>query len=291
MKINIHMNMKIPQKPTYFHVDTQEKKNEKWVWLDTLLKEQQGNVSCLYKNLKTGETYAFQPDLVHPSASVIKIFLMAYVFALEKEGKLGLTDQVPIDPAFLAESCGVLYYLKDVKFMSVRDLVELMIIVSDNAATNLLTSLVGMENLQRYLKDELHLSATKYRRMMMDFEAAARGLQNDTSAREVADLLEKIYKGELVSKDASARMLQILKEQQFDDLIPFYLNEFLPEHSIAHKSGGLEDVVHDAGIVDAGKEPFILCLFGSSLPDRVPFGRAMGEIAKRIYEMLNDKCS
>ena len=250
------------------------------------MRAREGCVSCFYKNLVTEETWSYQADAVHPSASVIKIFLMAYVYQLAEEKKLSLTDPVSVDRSVMAESSGVLWYLKDVKQMTVRDLVELMIIVSDNAATNLLTALVGMENLQKYLAEELHLTATKYRRMMMDFEAARRGMQNDTSVRETADLLEKIWKGELVSKQASAEMLQILKEQQFDDLIPFYLNEYLPEHSIAHKTGGLEGVVHDAAIVDAGKQPFILCLFGSSLPDRTPYIRDMGEIARRIYEMV-----
>ncbi len=263
-------------------------KNPRWQWLDNVMAAQEGNVSCVYRNLVTGEEYTWKPDTVHPSASVIKIYLMAFVFQLASEGRFRLTDQMDIDPAFLAESCGVLYYLKDVRRMSIRDLMELMIIVSDNAATNQLTSLVGMENLQKYLADSLGLKATRWRRLMMDFEAAARGLQNDTSAMETADFLEKIYRGELVSADASAMMLQILKEQQFDDLIPFYLNEFLPEHSIAHKTGGLEGVVHDASIVDAGKEPFILCLFGSGLKDRTPYQRAMGEIAKRIFEMLQE---
>lgn len=262
--------------------------SSRWLWLDELLSAQEGQVSCIYKNLVTGEAYTWNPDTVHPSASVIKIFLMAYVFQLAKNGKFNLTDQIEIDPAFLAESCGVLYYLKDIHRMSIRDLMELMIIVSDNAATNQLTALVGMENLQEYLAKELGLTATRWRRLMMDFEAAARGLQNDTSARETARILEMIYRGELVSKEASAAMLQILKEQQFDDLIPFYLNEILPEHSIAHKSGGLDHVVHDAAIVDAGKEPFLLCLFGSELEDRIPFTRAMGEISKKIYEIVQE---
>ena len=264
------------------------KNTEKWKWLDEILQSQAGCVSCVYKNLATGDTYTWNAEAVHPSASVIKIYLMAYIFQLEKEGKLSLQDQVAINPDVMAQSCGVLYYLKDVRQMSVRDLVELMIIVSDNAATNLLTDLVGMENLQRYLKDTLHLEATQYRRMMMDFEAARAGRQNDTSAAETAAFLEKIWRGELVSREASRQMLQILKEQQFDDLIPFYLSEILPEHSIAHKTGGLEGVVHDAAIVDAGKQPFILCLMGSALPDRTPFIRAMGEIAKNIYDDLQE---
>ena len=262
------------------------KKEGRFDWLDQIMKEQAGTVSCVYRNLVTGETYEYGKDTIHPSASVIKTFLMAYVFQLIEDGHLSARDQIPVRKEDMAESCGVLYYLKDVHALSVRDLTELMMIVSDNAATNVLISLVGMESLQQYLAEKLHLTATRFQRKMMDFEAAERGFQNFTSAGEVADLLEQIYRGQMVSEKASAAMLQILKEQQFDDLIPFYLNEFLPEYSIAHKSGGLDGVVHDAAIVDAGDEPFVLCLFGSSLPDRVPFHKAIGEIALRIYRML-----
>lgn len=259
---------------------------EKWKWLDDLLSGLEGSISCVYKNLVTGESYCYRENEVHPSASVIKIFLMAYVMQLACDGKLRLTDRIRLRREDMAESCGVLYYLKDVEEMSVRDLMELMIIVSDNAATNTLCSYVGMENLQRYLEQDLQLTATRYRRMMMDFEAARRGFQNNTSAAEVAAILEKIYRRELVSAKASELMLQVLKEQQFDDLIPACLNEFLPEHSIAHKSGGLDHVVHDAAIIDAGKEPFLLCFFGSSLEDRLPLSKAMGEAALRIYRSL-----
>lgn len=260
---------------------------ERWTWLDELLEEQPGQVSCICKNLVTGEEYGFQGDLVHPSASVIKTFLMAYVFALEKEGKLQLTRQIPIPAAGLAGSCGVLSYLKDVRTLSVRDLMELMMIVSDNAATNVLADLVGIDQLQAYISENLGCTATRFQRKMMDFQAAAAGRENYTCAAETARLLEAIYRGGLVSREASAKMLRILKNQQFDDLIPFYLNEFLPEHSIAHKSGGLDGVLHDAALIDAGKEPFVLCLFGSGLKDRTVFARAIGEIAGRIYGMFN----
>ena len=262
--------------------------SSRWKWLDDLLSQQQGKVSCVYRNLVTGESYVYAGDAVHPSASVIKTFLMAYVFQLIEDGKLTAAQQIPIRKEDMAISCGVLNYLKDVASLSVRDLTELMMIISDNAATNVLLSLVGMENMERYLKEDLKLKATSFQRRMMDLEAIAKGIQNYTSAEEVADLLEKIYRGEMVSKDASALMLQILKEQQFDDLIPAYLSEIIPEYSIAHKSGGLDGVVHDAGIVDYGKEPFILCLFGSELPSTKPFGNAIGEIALRIYQMLQE---
>ena len=258
-----------------------------WAWLDEEMAALPGKVSCYFRNLATGETYSFQEEEIHPSASVIKIYLMAYVQHLIGEGILSPLDPVPVNREGMAESSGVLYYLKDLREMSVRDLVELMIIVSDNSATNILLDLVGMENLQSYLRESLGLAATQFQRRMMDFDAVQRGCQNYTSAKETGEILEKIYRGTLVSPEASAEMLKVLKEQQFNDLIPFYLDEFIPEHSIAHKTGGLENVVHDAAIIDYGKAPFILCFFGSGTEVPV-LSRFMGEAAARIYRQVQE---
>ena len=142
--------------------------SSRWKWLDDLLSQQQGKVSCVYRNLVTGESYVYAGDAVHPSASVIKTFLMAYVFQLIEDGKLTAAQQIPIRKEDMAISCGVLNYLKDVASLSVRDLTELMMIISDNAATNVLLSLVGMENMERYLKEDLKLKATSFQRRMMD---------------------------------------------------------------------------------------------------------------------------
>lgn len=260
---------------------------ENWEWLEKELSGQPGHVSCLYKNLKTGEQYLFGEKTVHPSASVIKIYLMAYVFQLVKDGKLSLNDQVALQKDNVSSSSGVLHYLRDVESMSVRDLVELMIIVSDNTATNLLVELVGMDHLQNYIAKDLGLSDTKFQRKMMDFAAIRAGRQNYTTAADAAFLLEQIYRGELVSKEASAQMLEILKDQQFQDLIPAYLEDFIPERSIAHKTGGLERVVHDAAIVDYGKAPFILCFFGSDVTVS-EYSIFIGKMALRIYEQVQN---
>ena len=253
-----------------------------WGWLEELLRQQKGHVSCVFKSLKTGESYAFQEDFVHPSASVIKIFLMSFIYQLVEDGILTETQPVPVQSGFMAPSAGVLNYMRDVREMSVRDLVELMIIVSDNSATNILLELVGLPQMQEYLKS-CGYTATQFQRRMMDFEAAARGEQNYTSASETARILERIYLGKEVSPAASAKMLQTLRNQQAGDLIPWHLGEVLEEGQIAHKTGGLPGVVHDAAIVDGGKEPFILCMFGSET-DVPAFGRLIGDAALEIYQ-------
>ena len=260
---------------------------KKWEWLREGLSLQTGSVSCVFKNLVTGEMFTYRPEAVHPSASTIKIFLMSYIYQLIEDGRMKAEDPVSFDPKDLADSSGVLYYLRDVKALSVRDLIELMIIISDNSATNILLSLVGMENMQKYLKNTLGLENTKFQRYMMDFEAAEKGFQNYTTALDTAVMLEKIYRGEMVSKNACSEMMRTLKNQQFQDLIGGNLDDLVPEHNIASKSGGLSGVVHDTAVVDYGKEPFVLCMFGSET-NVAAYAQFIRESARRIYLQVQE---
>ena len=252
-----------------------------WLWLQRELENTKGNVSCYFCNQDTGETFSFQENYIHPSASVIKIFLMAYAHQLILEGKLKEDQFISIHPDDLADSAGVLAYLSDVRKLSLRDLLELMIIVSDNSATNVLIRLLGMENVNTYLQDQ-GFTATRVRRRMMDFEARKQGLENTTSAREAGEILERIYRGQMVSIERDAAMLRTLSHQQDDSLIPFYLEEYINEHQIAHKTGGLDGVVHDAALITGGGHPFILCFMGSQV-DVPSYSRKIADWAKRIF--------
>lgn len=256
-------------------------------WLKQAMEGQRGKVSCVVKTLRTGKSFAYEPDTVHSSASVIKIYLMACLYQQAKEGRIQLTDRIVFRPELIAPSAGVLSYLRDMQEMSVRDLMELMIIVSDNSATNILLALAGMVQVNGYLAG-LGLEHTRFRRRMMDLEALSRGQDNTTTAGETADMLERIYRGQIVSPEACGEMMRTLKNQQSDSLIPWHFDEILPEHSIAHKTGGLSGVVHDAAIIDGGKEPFVLCFFGSGV--EVPaYSRLMQDASLRIYKQINEE--
>ena len=253
----------------------------RWEWLREGLDRQPGQVSCWYRNLTTGETFAWQEETVHSSASIIKIYLMAFLFQKMAEGSLKPEQRIAFSTDQLAPSAGALSYLRDLRELSLRDLIELMIILSDNSATNILIDLAGMQEINQYLDRSLELKYTRLRRRMMDLEAAARGQDNTTSALETGLILERIRRGTLVSPEASREMLRILKNQQDDSLIPWFLGERWPEHTIAHKTGGLDGVVHDAAIIDIPSEPYILCFFGSqvSVPD---YGRFIQDAAREI---------
>ncbi len=148
--------------------------SNKWDWLKKDMAAIPGLTSCWYKNLVTGETFGWEEEEVHSSASTIKIFLMAYIFHKFEKGELRPEERIILRPEQIAPSAGVLSYLRDCRELSIRVLIELMIIVSDNAATNVLMDLAGVDALNAFLKEKLGLKQTRMRRHMMDLDAIAR---------------------------------------------------------------------------------------------------------------------
>jgi beta-lactamase class A len=160
------------------------------------------------------------------------------------------------------------------------DLVTLMIIVSDNTATNLLIDFLGPENINETLQI-LGSQNSRLNRRLFEPQLSRRGIQNYITAGDMGQLLEKIYKEEAISPEASRKMLHILSCQQLGGgKIPFYL------HSrgirVAHKTGEDDGITHDVGIVFA-KEPFVLCLCANDT-DVPGFERLMQDAARLLAQ-------
>lgn len=254
-----------------------------WDKLKAKLEQIPGSHSVVYKNMNSGEQFLYRAEEPHIAASVIKLFLMAAVFQGFQDGKFQKTDRILIRKENCVPSCGVLNYLQDEPAVYIRDLVELMIIVSDNTATNALFDLVGEAYLDEFIHHTLNMPNTSFRRKMFDSERAALGIENHVTAADVAELLEKIYRGTLISKEASKEMYQILTHQRLNGKIPFYLHALPKAPVIAHKTGEDSGITHDVGIVD-GEEPFILCFLGSCKTDVPEYERLMAETALKLYQ-------
>ena len=231
-----------------------------------------GDVGFYYKNLVTGETVTYQEDLPLIAASVIKLPMMVEAFRQFDAGELNPDELYIVQDIGKVPSCGVLTYLHDGLAVTIRDLVVLSIIVSDNTATNLLMDLLGIDSVNALL-DTLDMPTTRLRRKMFDREAASRGLQNTITAGEIGGLLEKLYWGNLISPVASGQMIQILKDQQLESKMPF---RFTDSIEIAHKTGEDTGTTHDVGIVYA-RNPFVIC-FCSNNVDTPAFERVMQDI-------------
>ncbi len=246
-------------------------------WIRPRLETLPGNISAVCKNLATGETFAYRPHALHDAASIIKLYVMAAMFQGFHDGDFRPSDRLPVRREDCMPSCGVLTYLDDGKEVSLRDLTELMIIVSDNTACNILLDFYTLPRIQSFIRERLELEETFCRRKLFDEEASARGVRNETSAGDAARLLEEIRLGRLISPEASAAMLTMLGHQRLNGKLPFRLHTLEDAPHIAHKTGEDDGTTHDCGIIEA-REPLLACLMGNET-DVPAFERAMGDIA------------
>ena len=250
------------------------------------------------ENLSTGERVAIDADSSYETFSVIKVPLMAAVLERVREGKLSLSDRVTLSAEQRRIPSGVLYTLDPGLTPTVRDLLTLMIIISDNEATDALGDLVGRDSVTDFMKriglpntmlrfsdldwdrrwlsqlDPSYRDASGDRTVQFPFakykdsavDEAFRKVIEETglffgrsTARETGRLFAMMAKGELVSSEASALMVSILKRQQVNNRFPRYLGA---DVDIAHKTGdGQPWVANDAGILWVKGTPIVLVVF------------------------------
>ncbi len=240
-----------------------------------------GKVGIYIKDLKTGITLGYNEDILFPSASLVKTPLMGVVYKAQQDGLLNLEDEITLRNKHKTWGSGILKKYKPGKKLKIRKIVELMIIESDNTATNMLTDLLGFDYINNTFKNDFCLSVTRINRKIMDLSARYKGIENYTTAKEMGLFLEKLYKGEIVSKPASQEMIEILKKQKISDRIPRFLPHSL---NIAHKTGFLRKVCHDTGIIFTPNGDFIICILTSDFKSSRIAKNFIGEVAYKTYK-------
>ncbi|MBP3648572.1 MAG: serine hydrolase [Clostridia bacterium] len=222
----------------------------------------------------TGEAYGYNADMPLEAASVIKVPIMVEAFRQKEAGMIDFDAPVTIRKEDKLPSCGALTYLHDGVTVTVGDLVTLMIILSDNTATNLMIDMLGIENINWTIK-RLGLKGTQLNRMLFRPELSRQGIQNYVSAVDMGKLLQGMLKGEIVSPEASARMLEILGAQRLNGKLPFYLHS--RDIRCAYKTGEDSGITHDVGVIFAEKT-CVVC-FLSNETDVPAAERAMQDVA------------
>lgn len=263
-------------------------------WIDQQIKkdckDQTTKYSILVKDLKTGQE-AYMNPMRYGSASLIKVYIMAEAFNLKNQGKLNFDEVVTIHKQDQF-AWGSLDKVADGTKVTVGQLIEQMIVVSDNTATNILIDKIGMENVNNFIK-KIGCNETVLGRHMLDSAAKKAGHDNYTSPRDMANILEKLYKGKCVDPKSDKKMLDILTKQQWNERIPANLPHDL---KIAHKTGELADALHDCGIVFGHQRDYILCIMTRDVPSEHPgyddnnalAYNDMALISKLIWNKIDD---
>ena len=247
--------------------------------LDELISDYDGNWSVYIKDLDRKEKITINNCSLY-SASLIKVFVMA--------GTYDNLEQVK-------QNAGKKFNITDPQVISAKvdELLYNMITVSDNESFNELVRLQtdsydfkkGAEKLNEYIKEEGYDNTTVQHTLHpSSSQKESLGGRNMTSAEDCGILLEKIYKGECVSREASGSMLDLLKNQEVTWKIP----EGLPDGIIsANKTGETDDQQHDIAIVYGEQTDYIICIMSEKISSEDTAVQNIRDISRIVYQYLN----
>jgi len=267
----------------------------------------QGELGLFAKRLGTGETIEWQADTRFPTASVIKLPIMVEAFEQISRGALSADAIVTVRASAKVGGSGVLGELHDGAEVTIRDLIRLMIVVSDNTATNLLLEHVGVANVNARMRayrlaNTILFRPTFGRKVEVSPELEREFGLGMSTPRDMGVLLEMIATGRAVNEPASKEMRAILEAQQDTRMIPRKLPFEAREIVVANKTGTDEEkladssgvkghVRADVGIVRSGEVTFVIAIFARRIKDRswMPDNAGLlagAEMSRLVFEVF-----
>lgn len=271
-----------------------------------------GVIGIGVKSLWNGATIFINPDRPFPTASVFKIPVLVELVLQAEEGRLRLDETVTVKEALKSPGSGVLKELTSEPTLSLADLAMLMIIISDNTATDILVDRVGTASINKRLASwgfkvtqvvmtcrellfdlagkpsgpftpEMRVKVEeilKARERAFTGRAYADTDNNVTTPREMIAFLEMLVTDGQLSSRVRAQALDFLRRQQIRDRLPFHLP---PGTVIAHKTGSVAGVRNDAGILFVPRGPVLLCAFTRDLEQDLDGTNAIAEVGRLVH--------
>ena len=262
--------------------------------LRAIIADSGAEVAVAFTTLDGRIEVSIEPDLRFHAASTMKVPVMIELYRQAAAArKLTLDEPLAIRNEFHSIVDGSTYTLSEGadsdkavyaavgKTLTLRQLCDAMITVSSNFAANLLIEPLGVDNI-RSTVTKLGADGMQVLRGVEDQKAFEKNLNNSTTARGLLVLFEKLGRGAAVSKKADAEMIAILKRQKFNDAIPAGLP---PGVAVAHKTGNITRIHHDAGIVYA-KRPYVLVVLVRGLQEQKDSAAVIAKISKAVYESV-----
>ena len=280
---------------TIFSCEEKNKYSSLEIKVRELLESQNGTFAIAFKNLEDGNEILINEDEIFHAASTMKTPVMIEVYRKKMIGEISLDDSIFVKNEFESivdkstfqlsefDDSDKNTYDKIGRYISLRELVFDMISISSNFATNLVIKYIGAENINNTMSD-IGAKNINVLRGVEDIKAFEKGLNNTTSARDLLVIYEKLANGKVLNRDLSNEMVEILKNQKYDDIIPKYLPK---EIEVAHKDGWINGVRHDSGIVflENGVS-YVLILLSKNLDNELEGADMLAKVSLEIYNHI-----
>lgn len=263
--------------------------------LESEIKGSGEEVGLAFKDLESGESLLIHADVMMHAASLMKVPVMIEVFRRAEQGQFQLDEKILVKNEFKSIVDGSLYSLTvtddsddDIyqyieKELSIRELVHRMITMSSNLATNILIELVDAQNVMRSL-EELGVYNMRVLRGVEDIKAYEKGLNNQTDALSMMQVMLSIVEGSACSEEDCEEMIEILSQQKFRAKIPAGIPDGI---RLANKTGSITRIDHDAAIVfPEGRRPYVLVVLTRGIENREDAERLIAGLSKIIFQRV-----
>jgi beta-lactamase class A len=260
---------------------------------------EEGTFGIWFQHLQEPDQFfAINEDTLFHAASTMKTPVMIELFRQAEAGEFDLSDSIEVENKFYSIVDGSEFQLtlnpdgddpferRVGEMATLYDLNHAMITYSSNLTTNLLIRLVGAEETTQTMRN-LGAENIQVLRGVEDLKAFDQGLSNRTTAKDLGIIYEHIANGTAVSAEMDSLMIEVLKDQYYQDVLP----EYLPDDVVAaNKTGFITGVRHDSGIFYLPDgQSYVLIFLSKNLPDE-DRGRDVGrEISLKIYNWLTDR--
>ena len=242
--------------------------------LQAMIAQYAGKVALFAHNLGTGQTVAIQADQPVPTASVIKLTILYEALEQIRAGKASWDEKLTLTKAEQVPGSGVLLFFDTPLTLTLKDALTMMIVISDNTATDLVIDRLGIQNIDRQIQAMGLKDTWLYKRIMLPATSPMPADQKEfglgkTTAREMASVLTRLvtcnlgpYSGPGTGKPVQPLCdvaMHMLGNQFYRDSLPRYLDS--TGLRIANKSGAVEHVRNDVGVVYANTGPIVMSEF------------------------------
>jgi beta-lactamase class A len=257
--------------------------------LKGIISKEKGVFGVAIYDFESDEHFLHQPDETFYAASIIKMPIMAAVFEQVLAGSLTLSEKMVVRAEDRVTGSGILQNLTPGMEMSIYDLIVLMIIESDNTATNMLIDRIGKKAVQQSMQ-EWGLSNSQFHHNLQIIPAKRDDGLNTITARDMTHLMKLIAEGKVVSWNACRSMVKIMKQQKFNDGLPSLLPASngplgaIPSWEMAHKTGYVPGSEHDVGLLYLPGQTFAVSVLGKDIKDRKDAKRVMENIGYTLYQ-------
>jgi beta-lactamase class A len=236
----------------------------------SLVSSFKGNVSLYAKNLDTGETYTLNGDNRVRTASTIKIAVMIEAFARVNEGKAKWTDEIVLTKEKKVSGSGILFELSDNLHLTLRDAVNLMMMLSDNTATNLVLDVLTTDAVNARM-ESLGFKNIKINRKVMSGGESQAGKDPENkkyglgfaTPHEMVLVMEKLERGEIISAAVSKEMIELMKREQGR----YAIGRSLWDLPMASKYGALDRLRSSIAIVYSKKGKIAMAISCDDMPE------------------------